>query len=78
MRMILIAVATAGAALLAADAALAHGCHRGCELGAYGWHRHGGYSCARISCERPRVRRYCRTKCNWIGPFKKCKTVCER
>ncbi|NJR41685.1 MAG: hypothetical protein HC767_02465 [Akkermansiaceae bacterium] len=70
-----IAIAMAGAAFLAADVAVAHNCHRSCQLGAYGWHRHVGYNCVRVSCERPRAR--CRTKCNWIGPFKQCKTVCD-
>ena len=45
-----VALATAGMALFAADAALAHGCHRSCERGPAGWHRHVGYSCARVAC----------------------------
>jgi hypothetical protein len=27
-----------------------HGCHRSCELGPAGWHRHAGPYCARIAC----------------------------
>jgi hypothetical protein len=26
-----------------------HGCHRSCELGPAGWHRHGAY-CRRVAC----------------------------
>lgn len=79
---LLIALATAGMALFAADAALAHGCHRSCQVGPAGWHRHVGYSCTRISCASPRVHhhhhnRHCVTKCTGIGPFKKCKTRCN-
>jgi hypothetical protein len=28
----------------------AHFCHRSCELGPYGWHRHVGFGCVRIAC----------------------------
>jgi hypothetical protein len=27
-----------------------HGCHRSCELGPAGWHRHVGPYCARVVC----------------------------
>ena len=27
-----------------------HGCHRSCELGPAGWHRHAGPYCARVAC----------------------------
>jgi hypothetical protein len=27
-----------------------HGCHRSCELGPAGWHRHVGPYCARVAC----------------------------
>jgi hypothetical protein len=27
-----------------------HGCHRSCELGPAGWHRHAGPLCARVAC----------------------------
>ena len=79
-----VALATAGMALFAADAALAHGCHRSCERGPAGWHRHVGYSCARVACS-PAAHYYgkswhkkpqCVTKCKGIGPFKSCKTRC--
>lgn len=32
-----------------------HGCHRSCELGPAGWHRHVGPYCARVACY-PRAR----------------------
>ena len=28
----------------------AHFCHRSCERGPYGWHRHVGPSCNRVAC----------------------------
>jgi hypothetical protein len=28
----------------------AHGCHRSCELGRAGWHRHVGPYCERVPC----------------------------
>lgn len=80
---LLLAVATVGVALFTAGAAMAHGDHHSCEEGKYGWHRHAGkYADHRVACERPRMHRrhrepVCYKKCNWFGPFKKCKTVCE-
>jgi hypothetical protein len=41
-----------GTATSPGDASLVqkvHGCHRSCELGPAGWHRHGAY-CRRIAC----------------------------
>jgi len=32
-----------------------HGCHRSCELGPAGWHRHVGPYCVRVACY-PRAR----------------------
>lgn len=31
------------------DIVQVHGCHRSCETGPYGWHRHGA-ACVRIAC----------------------------
>lgn len=77
-----LAVATVGLAMFTAQAAMAHGCHRSCEEGKYGWHRHVGNSCQRVTCERPRKlhRNHhdrCVTKCTGFGPFKQCKTRCD-
>lgn len=76
-----LAIAAAGIAMFTAQAAMAHGCHRSCEEGKYGWHRHVGNSCQRVVCERPRMHHHrkpvCVQKCKWIGPFKQCKTVCN-
>lgn len=85
-----LAVATAGVALFTAGAAMAHGDHRSCEQGKYGWHRHAGqYAQHRVVCEPPRRhwnkhhnhhdRRpdRCVTKCVGFGPFKECKTRCD-
>jgi hypothetical protein len=49
-----------------------HGCHRSCELGGAGWHRHAGPYCARVACI-PRARhpnrcfvdRYGIRRCRW-------------
>ncbi len=80
MKKLLAAAALGGLAFVAATApALSHGCHRTCQKGNYGWHRHAGPSCVRVSCEHgwsaPKHR--CYTKCNYFGPFKQCKTVCD-
>lgn len=85
---LLVALATAGMALFAADAAMAHNYHSSCEKGVNGWHRHAwkyGQK-QRISCQ-PVIHRkkhyghhnkpHCVEKCNWAGPFKQCKTVCN-
>lgn len=81
---LLLAVATAGIAMLSAGAAMAHGDHRSCEKGVYGWHRHAGkFAQHRVVCDPPRMyNRYnhsnrCVTKCVGFGPFKECKTRCD-
>ena len=90
---LLLAVATAGVALFTAGAAMAHGDHRSCDDGRYGWHRHAGkYAQQRVACERPRRHNddgygrghgrnnhnnTCVTKCTGFGPFKQCKTRCN-
>jgi hypothetical protein len=42
--------ATGGAGGLEGLVHKAHFCHRSCELGGYGWHRHVGPSCVRVAC----------------------------
>lgn len=80
---IMTALAAAGLAAISAGAVLAHGAHRSCEEGRYGWHRHAGqYAQHRVVCERPyrqhhRQHDRCVTKCKGFGPFKSCKTVCD-
>jgi hypothetical protein len=41
-----------GAAASEAEALVhkTHGCHRSCELGPAGWHRHAGPYCVRVAC----------------------------
>jgi hypothetical protein len=41
-----------GAAASEAEALVhkTHGCHRSCELGPAGWHRHAGHYCVRVAC----------------------------
>ena len=79
---LLAALAVAGALLMVSDAALAHGCHRSCELGRYGWHRHAGPGCYRVACGggygswKPH-KPHCYRKCHYIGPIKTCKTKCD-
>jgi len=62
----------------------AHGCHTNTQQDRYGWHRHDAYSCHRIRSHRvvgfgdygdggPR----CAQKCEYVGPFKQCKTICR-
>ncbi len=74
------AFAVACLSLFAAQAALAHGEHRSCEEGRYGWHRHvGKYGQHRVSCERPYRHDRCEVVCKRVGPFniKKCRRVCD-
>ena len=49
-----------------------HACHRSCELGPAGWHRHAGPYCARVACvpravhpHRCFVDRYGARHCRW-------------
>jgi hypothetical protein len=49
-----------------------HGCHRSCELGPAGWHRHVGAYCQRVACypralypHRCFVDRYGVRRCRW-------------
>ena len=54
-----------------------HGCHRHCEPGRYGHHRHVGPYCERVSCEReyrrPRcVKDYHCVKTDPLGIGKRC------
>jgi hypothetical protein len=49
-----------------------HGCHRSCELGGAGWHRHVGPYCRRVACaprawypHRCFVDRYGVRRCRW-------------
>jgi hypothetical protein len=49
-----------------------HGCHRSCELGPAGWHRHAGAYCRRVACyprarypHRCFVNRYGERRCRW-------------
>lgn len=76
------AFAVIGVSMISAQAALAHGNHRNCEEGRYGWHRHvGKHGQHRIACERPyrSYRQRCETICKRVGPFqiKSCRTVCH-
>jgi hypothetical protein len=79
---LLAALATAGLALFAADAAMAHNNHSSCQKGVYGWHRHvWKYGQKhRVECSPAVIhhhKKHCVTKCKWIGPFKQCKTHCD-
>ncbi len=89
MKTLLIAAAAMFALPLLAVDASAHGCHRSAELGPAGWHRHVGPRCARVALSAPnRGYRYgnrpysgraarCVERCNYVGPFKQCRTVCN-
>ena len=62
MPMLVIALGRGGAALAAPGGTVkdvgagesmvikVHGCHRSCEDGPAGWHRHVGPSCTRVAC----------------------------
>lgn len=79
---LIVTIAAAGMAMFTAGTAMAHGEHRSCEEGRYGWHRHvGAYGQHRISCERSYrpYREHCEVVCKRVGPFriKKCRKVCD-
>lgn len=74
-----------------AEQASAHGCHRDVERDRFGWHRHGR-DCHRVDVGPPggwdgrRGDRWeghrpppprCVERCQYIGPFKDCKRVCD-
>jgi hypothetical protein len=83
-KFLLLALASAGLAMFAAEAARAHDYHSSCQKGVYGWHRHAWYKGEkrRIECS-PAIHHkkwhkpHCVQKCNWFGPFKQCKTHCD-
>ncbi len=83
MKTLLVAAATMFALPLLAVDASAHGCHRDTQLGPAGWHRHVGPNCRRVAMPAPyRGYRYgnrarCVERCNYIGPIKQCRTVCN-
>lgn len=89
MKKLLVAVFALLAMPLMAVEASAHGCHRFADEGRYGWHRHVGPDCDRVSVGRPHYREYrehrghdrrppnCVKKCKYIGPFKECDWVCR-
>ncbi|MEQ1613376.1 MAG: hypothetical protein ABL904_11530 [Hyphomicrobiaceae bacterium] len=56
-----------------------HGCHRSAQDGVTGWHRHVGPNCRKVDSAPEERNPYarCRTKCNYIGPIKQCRRVCD-
>ena len=66
-------------ALLAPETASAHGCHRSAKDSKDGWHEHVGRNCRWVASSpdyrNPDSR--CQTRCKYVGPFKKCKRVCD-
>ena len=56
-----------------------HGCHRNAQDSIDGWHRHVGPYCRAIrsgpSERNPYAR--CRTRCQYVGPIKQCRQVCD-
>lgn len=56
-----------------------HGCHRSAQDSMDGWHRHVGAYCDWVRASRSRSSPYarCRTRCQYIGPIKTCKRVCN-
>ena len=56
-----------------------HGCHRNAQDGIEGWHRHVGSYCRPVAsgpAERNPYAR-CRTRCQYVGPIKQCRRVCD-
>lgn len=56
-----------------------HGCHRAAQDDLRGWHRHVGPNCRRVESDPTEQNPYarCRTKCNYVGPIKQCRRVCD-
>lgn len=56
-----------------------HGCHRSAQDDLRGWHRHVGPNCRRVAASPEEQNPYarCRTKCNYVGPIKQCRRVCD-
>jgi hypothetical protein len=56
-----------------------HGCHRWAQDDLRGWHRHVGPNCRRVQSGPEEQNPYsrCRTKCNYVGPIKQCRRVCD-
>jgi len=89
MRTIAASLLGAVAALaLSSTLAAAHGCHPDARLDKYGWHRHARNDCDRINVDRGEYREHrrhrddddhprCVQRCQYIGPIKTCKTVCD-
>lgn len=81
-KLVLTALAGVAMALAGTSAASAHGCHREAEPGKYGWHRHVGPACERVSVERRHWehrhhRPACRKVCTGIGPLQVCERHCD-
>lgn len=56
-----------------------HGCHRNAQDSIEGWHRHVGPYCRPVAsgpAERNPYAR-CRTRCQYVGPIKQCRRVCD-
>lgn len=58
---------------------MVHGCHRFAQDDMRGWHRHVGPNCRRVAADPTQQNPYarCRTKCNYVGPIKECRRVCD-
>lgn len=80
-KFVLTAAAGVLLALAGTSAASAHGCHREAEPGKYGWHRHAGPYCERVSVERRHWRHrdepHCRQVCTGVGPLRFCERKCR-